>query len=125
MVRRFQFDFPFRWGRGQLNYSVFSYLENIIFSVFIIYRTFHIHKIPSNLFGNLIFYIYKPLDCLYFFIKELENNFGKIQNFPYLYNMKTKSIIYKSFVPQVESTPAISLNESPTFKYTGYKPHYK
>ena len=39
--------------------------------------------------------------------------------------MKTKSIIYNSFVPQVESTPAISQDSSPTFKYTGYKPRYK
>lgn len=39
--------------------------------------------------------------------------------------MKTKSIIYNNFVPQVESTPVITRNESPTFKYTGYKPRYK
>ena len=39
--------------------------------------------------------------------------------------MKTKSIIYKSFVPQVETTPAITQDEVPVFKYTGYKPRYK
>lgn len=39
--------------------------------------------------------------------------------------MKTKSIVYNSFVPQVESIPVIKQNESPTFKYTGYKPRYK
>ena len=39
--------------------------------------------------------------------------------------MKTKSIIYNSFVPQVKTTPIITQNESPTFKYTGYKPRYK
>ena len=39
--------------------------------------------------------------------------------------MKTKSIIYNSFVPQVKTTLTITQNESPTFKYTGYKPRYK
>lgn len=39
--------------------------------------------------------------------------------------MKTKSIVYNSFVPQVESIPVIKQNESPIFKYTGYKPRYK
>lgn len=39
--------------------------------------------------------------------------------------MKTKSIVYNSFVPQVESIPVIKQNESPVFKYTGYKPRYK
>ena len=39
--------------------------------------------------------------------------------------MKTKSIIYNSFVPQVETTPAITQDEVPVFKYTGYKPRYK
>lgn len=39
--------------------------------------------------------------------------------------MKTKSIIYKSFVPQVETTPVITQDEVPIFKYTGYKPRYK
>ena len=39
--------------------------------------------------------------------------------------MKTKSIIYNSFVPQVKTTPTITQNENPTFKYTGYKPRYK
>jgi len=39
--------------------------------------------------------------------------------------MKTKSIVYNSFVPQVDSIPVIKQNESPVFKYTGYKPRYK
>lgn len=39
--------------------------------------------------------------------------------------MKTKSIIYKSFVPQVETTPVTTQDEVPIFKYTGYKPRYK
>lgn len=39
--------------------------------------------------------------------------------------MKTKSIIYKSFVPQVETAPVITQDEVPIFKYTGYKPRYK
>lgn len=39
--------------------------------------------------------------------------------------MKTKSIVYNSFVPNAEITPAISQNSSPSFKYTGYKPRYK
>lgn len=39
--------------------------------------------------------------------------------------MKTKSIIYNSFVPNAEITPAISQDSSPYFKYTGYKPRYK
>lgn len=39
--------------------------------------------------------------------------------------MKTKSIVYKSFVPQVDTEPVISQNDSPTFKYTGYRPRYK
>lgn len=39
--------------------------------------------------------------------------------------MKTKSIVYNSFVPQVESIPVIKQNESSVFKYTGYKPRYK
>lgn len=39
--------------------------------------------------------------------------------------MKTKSIVYNSFVPNAEVTPAISQDSSPTFKYTGYKPRYK
>lgn len=39
--------------------------------------------------------------------------------------MKTKSIIYKSFIPQVETTPVITQDEVPIFKYTGYKPRYK
>lgn len=39
--------------------------------------------------------------------------------------MKTKSIVYNSFVPNAEITPAISQDSSPSFKYTGYKPRYK
>lgn len=39
--------------------------------------------------------------------------------------MKTKSIIYNSFVPNAETTPAISQDNTPSFKYTGYKPRYK
>ena len=39
--------------------------------------------------------------------------------------MKTKSIVYNSFVPNAEITPAISQDKSPSFKYTGYKPRYK
>lgn len=39
--------------------------------------------------------------------------------------MKTKSIIYQSFVPNAEITPAISQSNTPSFKYTGYKPRYK
>lgn len=39
--------------------------------------------------------------------------------------MKTKSIVYNSFVPNAEITPAISQDSSPTFKYTGYRPRYK
>lgn len=39
--------------------------------------------------------------------------------------MKTKSIVYNSFVPNTEITPAISQDSSPIFKYTGYKPRYK
>ena len=39
--------------------------------------------------------------------------------------MKTKSIIYQSFVPNAEITPAISQDDIPSFKYTGYKPRYK
>lgn len=39
--------------------------------------------------------------------------------------MKTKSIVYNSFVPNAEITPAISQSNAPTFKYTGYKPRYK
>lgn len=39
--------------------------------------------------------------------------------------MKTKSIVYNSFVPNAEITPAISQSSTPTFKYTGYKPRYK
>ena len=51
--------------------------------------------------------------------------FGISPKFPYLYRMKTKSIIYKNFVPQVETTPVITQDEVPIFKYTGYKPRYK
>lgn len=39
--------------------------------------------------------------------------------------MKTKSIVYNSFVPNAEIIPAISQDSSPSFKYTGYKPRYK
>lgn len=39
--------------------------------------------------------------------------------------MKTKSIVYKSFVPNAEIKPAISQDNTPSFKYTGYKPRYK
>ena len=39
--------------------------------------------------------------------------------------MKTKSIIYQSFVPNAEITPAILQDDIPSFKYTGYKPRYK
>lgn len=39
--------------------------------------------------------------------------------------MKTKSIIYNSFVPDAEIKPAISQDNTPSFKYTGYKPRYK
>ena len=39
--------------------------------------------------------------------------------------MKPKSIVYNSFVPNAEITPAISQDSSPTFKYTGYRPRYK
>lgn len=39
--------------------------------------------------------------------------------------MKTKSIVYNSFVPNAEVTPATSQDKSPSFKYTGYKPRYK
>lgn len=39
--------------------------------------------------------------------------------------MKTKSIVYNSFVPNAEITPAISQDNISSFKYTGYKPRYK
>ena len=39
--------------------------------------------------------------------------------------MKTKSIVYNSFVPNAEIKPAISQSNTPSFKYTGYKPRYK
>lgn len=39
--------------------------------------------------------------------------------------MKTKSIIYQSFVPNTEIKPALSQDNNPSFKYTGYKPRYK
>lgn len=39
--------------------------------------------------------------------------------------MKTKSIVYNSFVPNAEITPAISQSNTSSFKYTGYKPRYK
>ena len=39
--------------------------------------------------------------------------------------MKTKSIIYQSFVPNAEIKPIISQDNNPSFKYTGYKPRYK
>lgn len=39
--------------------------------------------------------------------------------------MKTKSIVYNSFVPNAEIKPAISQSNIPSFKYTGYKPRYK
>ena len=39
--------------------------------------------------------------------------------------MKTKSIVYNSFVPNAEITLAISQDSSPSFKYTGYKTRYK
>lgn len=39
--------------------------------------------------------------------------------------MKTKSIVYNSFVPNAEIKPAISQDNTPSFKYTGYKPRYK
>lgn len=39
--------------------------------------------------------------------------------------MKTKSIVYNSFVPDAEIKPAISQDNTPSFKYTGYKPRYK
>lgn len=77
--------------------------------------TSNMYIIPHLIiFGKLIF-IFTKFSCL----------FGKFTNSHYIRSMKTKSIIYKSFVPQVETAPVITQDEVPIFKYAGYKPRYK
>lgn len=70
-------------------------------------------------------YILTWIDTPHVFIIYPQIFFGNFNIFHYFCYMKTKSIIYNSFVPNAEITPAISQDSSPSFKYTGYKPRYK